>query len=177
MDYSSAFVGSLQDRSAQVQEVNARGAMDLVVHQFRRLTVERHIQISLDVSDDLRSPPLPRALYVGVLMNLFTNALKATMAASHGQDEAKVALKAWNEPTRHVLEVADNGVGVPPALEKRIWDPLFTTTSSEQFNPLGSGMGLGLALVEKVVTKAKGRVSLADPPPGFRTCFRVEFPR
>jgi signal transduction histidine kinase len=92
--------------------------------------------------------------------------------------DPRVVIKAWNDPKRHVLEVADNGIGIPPRLQKRIWDPLFTTTSAQEYNPLGSGMGLGLTLVKRVVTDVKGSIALAeDPPPGFRTCFRVIFPR
>jgi signal transduction histidine kinase len=74
------------------------------------------------------------------------------------------------------LTVADNGIGIPPDLQKRIWEPLYTTTS-DTGNPLGSGMGLGLTLVKQVVTELGGSVTLVkEPPPGFTTCFRVVFP-
>jgi len=177
LDFSTAFIGALQDRARESEEVKSRAAIELVTHHFRHLADERGIDIAIDVKNDVTSPPLPRALYTGVILNLYTNALKATMGGEQAQKDAKVVLKAWNEPRTHVIEVADTGVGIPPEIEKRIWDPLFTTTSSEQYNPLGSGMGLGLALVKKVVSDIKGRIALVDPPPGFTTCFRVEFRR
>jgi signal transduction histidine kinase len=111
-----------------------------------------------------------------VLLNLYTNALKAVLAVSSSVEAPTIAIRSWNERGSHYLEVSDNGVGVPPELRKRIWEPLYTTTSDDG-NPLGSGMGLGLTLVKQVVEDTGGKIGLVDdPPPGFNTCFRVVFP-
>ena len=177
LDYATAFIGSLQDAARRLEPVDSRGAAGLVAQQFRQFTQDRGIEVDIQIEEGVSSPPLPRALYTGVIMNLFTNAIKATIGGLEARRERRVSMKAWNEPKRHVFEVADTGVGIPPALQKRIWDPLFTTTSGQDYNPLGSGMGLGLALVKRVVSNAKGRIALVEPPPGYRTCFRVEFSR
>jgi signal transduction histidine kinase len=122
------------------------------------------------------TPSLPPAVYSGVLLNLFTNALKAVLAVSASVKSPEVAIRAWNERGSHFLEVSDNGIGIPPELRKRIWDPLYTTTS-DTGNPLGSGMGLGLTLTKQAVEDTGGKIMLADdPPPGFSTCFRVVYP-
>jgi signal transduction histidine kinase len=63
---------------------------------------------------------------------------------------------------------------MPAEIWERIFDPLFTTTSSGN-SPLGSGMGLGLSLVNEVVRHSGGKLRLVDPPAGFSTCFRVQF--
>ena len=84
----------------------------------------------------------------------------------------RIELRAWNERAWHVLEVVDNGVGIPDDIRERIWDPLFTTTSNS-YNPLGSGMGLGLSLVKRLTESIHGRIDLTDPPPGFSTCFKL----
>lgn len=124
----------------------------------------------------MQTPALLAPVYSGVILNLYTNALKAVLAAVSSIRDPKVTIRAWNAPEAHYLEVSDNGVGIPPELRKRIWDPLFTTTS-DTGNPLGSGMGLGLTLVRQVVEDVGGKIELADdPPPGFNTCFRVVFP-
>lgn len=175
LDFSTSYIGTLQDTSQKPEAVKARAAMALVTDHFSRFVEDRGISVECNVEDNVWTPKLPRALYTGVLMNLYTNALKATMGGEEAGRDARVVLKAWNEPKLHVVEVADTGVGIPPELQNRIWDPLFTTTSSEQYNPLGSGMGLGLSLVKSVVTDVKGRIALVDPPPGFTTCFRIEY--
>jgi signal transduction histidine kinase len=177
LDYSTSFIGSLHDSQSKPEPISARGAIRLIVRQFQRFTQTRRIQVDVDIDEDVMSPPLPRALYNGVALNLYTNALKAAVGGIEADPNPKVVVKAWNEPKRHVLEVADTGVGIPPTLRERIWDPLFTTTSAQDYNPLGSGMGLGLTLVKKIVSDAGGSVGLVSPPPGFKTCFRVEFKR
>jgi len=108
-------------------------------------------------------------------MNLYTNALKAVSAGTPN-GKRQIVFKAWNEPKWHVVEVADSGIGIPPNLRTRIWDPLFTTTSGGSSNPLGSGMGLGLNLVKEILGRIKGKIELVDPPPGYTTCFKVQFP-
>jgi signal transduction histidine kinase len=177
LDYAAAFIGSLHDTRAKLEPISASAAVNLVKDQFRKFIDDRGIKVDVQIDDGVTSPPLPRALYNGVAMNLITNALKAVIGGIEAAAEPLIVIKAWNEPQWHILEVADTGVGIPPSLQKRIWDPLFTTTSGQEYNPLGSGMGLGLSLVKRVVTDARGRVGLVEPPPGFKTCFRVEFPR
>jgi signal transduction histidine kinase len=177
LDYAAAFIGSLHDTRPKLEPISAKAAVNLVKDQFRKFIEDRGIKVDVQIDDGVTSPPLPRALYNGVAMNLITNALKAVIGGIEAAPDPLIVIKSWNEPKWHILEVADTGVGIPPSLHKRIWDPLFTTTSGQEYNPLGSGMGLGLSLVKRVVTDARGRVGLVEPPPGFKTCFRVEFPR
>ena len=112
------------------------------------------------------------AIYTGIVLNLYTNALKAVIAENPKGKKPRIELRAWNERAWHVLEVVDNGVGIPDDIRERIWDPLFTTTSNS-YNPLGSGMGLGLSLVKRLTESIHGRIDLTDPPPGFSTCFKL----
>ena len=118
------------------------------------------------------SPKMSVAIYTGIALNLYTNALKAVVAENTHDAKPRVELRAWNEGTWHILEVVDNGVGIPEDIRERIWDPLFTTTSNS-YNPLGSGMGLGLSLVKRLVETIHGRIELAKPPAGYSTCFQL----
>ena len=147
-----------------------------VLKRFEGFASDHGIKVTSHAAQDVETPALPPAVYSGVLLNLYSNALKAVLSVVSSVRLPTVAIRAWNESRRHYLEVSDNGVGIPSGLRKRIWDPLYTTTS-DTGNPLGSGMGLGLTLVKQVVEDAGGTISLVDtPPPGFTTCFRVTFP-
>jgi signal transduction histidine kinase len=66
------------------------------------------------------------------------------------------------------VEVWDDGPGVDPALMSRIFEPFFTT------KPIGTGLGLGLDVVQRVVNKHFGTVSVESKP--FSTCFQVRLP-
>ena len=68
-----------------------------------------------------------------------------------------------------LLEVADNGPGVPQAILARIFDPFFTT------KPAGVGTGLGLAIVLSVVREHGGQVHVLNPPEGGAV-FQIELP-
>lgn len=176
VEYSALFIGSIQNKTAKPGRVPVAAQIEMVVERFTKFAADRSITVEVDIDKQLRGPALPVAVYSGIAMNLFTNALKAVVGGELSDSRRRIAFKAWNEPKRHFLEVADNGIGIPPNLRRRIWDPLFTTTSGGSGNPLGSGMGLGLSLIRNIVLRFGGRIDLADPPPGFTTCFKVQLP-
>jgi signal transduction histidine kinase len=142
---------------------------------FGKYANDRGIDVDLTVDRDLLAPLVPVSLYDGIALNLYTNALKAVTARS-GKGPRAIAFRAWNDQDTHYLEVSDTGIGIPAALRERVFDPLFTTTDSNRRDPLGSGMGLGLALVQRGAVAFGGRVDVVDPPPDFVTCVRVQLP-
>jgi len=163
-------------RRDEAVRMSAAGQIRHVLKRFKSFATDHGIEVTSESSPQVQTPRLSPAVYSGVLLNLYTNALKAVLAVASSIRHPKIAIRTWNERGTHYLEVSDNGVGIPPALRKRIWDPLYTTTS-DTGNPLGSGMGLGLTLVKQVVEDAGGEILLVDePPPGFSTAFRVVFP-
>jgi len=169
VDYTKAFLGSLREGKVESFKVGAQASY--VTKQFVAVTEPRSIHIENKIPEDLVSPPINVAIYTGVLMNLFTNAIKAVLAVEAPKRGRTIRLEAVNEGPVHVLRVSDTGIGIPPGLEERIFDPLFTTTGTE--GPLGSGMGLGLYIVKKVLHEVSASVDLVEPPEGFRTCFEV----
>lgn len=174
LQYAQMFLAGV--RKDEASRMSAAGQIRHVIKRFESFANDHAIAVTWNAPSEAQTPALPPAVYSGVLLNLYTNALKAVLSVTSSVQDPKVAIRAWNENGKHFLEVSDNGVGIPPALRKRIWEPLYTTTS-DTGNPLGSGMGLGLTLVKQVVEDAGGKIALADtPPPGFLTCFRVVFP-
>jgi signal transduction histidine kinase len=95
-----------------------------------------------------------------VVTNLIDNALDA--AAS------RVTLKTTGAPHEIVLEIVDDGGGIPAEQVSRIWEPFFTT------KPLGVGTGIGLAISRKIVVDHGGRIDVESEP--GRTAFAVHLP-
>ena len=67
-----------------------------------------------------------------------------------------------------LVEVWDNGPGIPAAILSRIFEPFFTTKAP------GQGLGLGLDTVQRIVSKHAGFVSVESKP--GETCFQVRLP-
>lgn len=156
------------------KEIPARPRIRQVLRVFGKYAEDRQIKVSVDIDSDVNIPEVPLSLYSGVVLNLYTNALKAVTAKSGG-GERHIAIRAWNDRGAHRLQVSDTGIGIPSALNDRVFDPLFTTTATNK-DPLGSGLGLGLTLVRRGAKAFGGAVNLVKPPPGFTTCFEVKFP-
>jgi C4-dicarboxylate-specific signal transduction histidine kinase len=102
-----------------------------------------------------------------VVINLVQNALKALDRTD--KPDKTVLLTTRIQGKNCVIEVRDNGTGIPPALMDRIFDPLFTTEQE------GIGMGLGLSIVQRFVTDMGGTIRVKNLP-GKGVTFQILIP-
>jgi Histidine kinase-, DNA gyrase B-, and HSP90-like ATPase/His Kinase A (phospho-acceptor) domain len=102
-----------------------------------------------------------------VLLNLIVNARQAL--EQEGRDGTIRLRTARAGENRVLLEVRDDGPGIPQAILSRMFDPFFTT------KPAGVGTGLGLAIVLSVVREHGGQVNVSSPP-GGGAIFSIELP-
>ena len=174
LDYTSTFINNVNSGLTETV-FKVKPQIEDVVRKFHHFAESRSIDISVVANADCKSPRMSVGIYTGVILNLYTNAIKAVVARQQRKADGKIEIRAWNDKDWHVVEVVDNGVGIPDEIKDRIWDPLFTTTSNT-YNPLGSGMGLGLSLVKRLVEEIHGRILLVPPPNGFTTCFEIRYP-
>lgn len=174
LDYTSTFINNVNGGLTETV-FKVKPQIEDIVGKFRHFAATRHIDIKVVANDDCKSPRISVGIYTGVILNLYTNAIKAVIARQQSGGTGKIEIRAWNEKDQHIVEVVDNGVGIPEEIKERIWDPLFTTTSSS-YNPLGSGMGLGLSLVKRLIDEIQGKILLIPPPEGFTTCFEIRYP-
>jgi len=103
-----------------------------------------------------------------VFLNLLMNALQALPEGRAEQNEIRVVVRSPT-PEHVVVEIHDNGVGIPAHVRGRIFEPFFTT------KPIGVGTGLGLAICHGIVTSLGGTLSV-DSEPGHGSVFRVDLP-
>ncbi|NWB44862.1 sensor histidine kinase [Pseudomonas gingeri] len=174
-EYMRLYVGV--SRNVKVVPFKAKAQLNVATRTLLALAEEHGIDIEIEVDRQLPGPAVPIAAYHGVAINLVSNAMKALVAKA-SSDDRKVKLYAFNDETKHTFVCADNGIGIPDYLQSRIWDPLFSTTEdTDDRNPLTSGLGLGLAVVKRVVDGVGGKIELLKKaPPGFVTAFKVVFP-
>ncbi len=103
-----------------------------------------------------------------VLLNLIINAEQAMLAA-HGR--GTLILRSWHDLDGDavVLEVNDDGPGVPEDVQPRIFDPFFTTKE------VGKGTGLGLTVAYAIIQEHGGRITVKSEP-GAGASFFVSLP-
>ncbi len=133
------------------------------------------VTVTMDVPNDLPMIEGDQHQLCQMFTNLVANAFEAlegkgtiAITASMGEIEPdpEFGVAPRLAPTV-VVDVADNGPGVPPELSDRIYDPFFTTKVK--------GTGLGLGIVRKIVDAHDGRIDLSSSPE-TGTRFRVTLP-
>lgn len=102
-----------------------------------------------------------------VVLNLLVNAFQAVEC--YRIEGGKIWVRTRRSQGCLVLEVADNGVGIPPENHARIFDPFFTTKE------VGEGTGLGLSISHHIIAGHDGRVEV-ESSPGAGACFRIYLP-
>lgn len=111
---------------------------------------------------------LPRIEAYGSELNqVWTNIIDNAISAMKGQGELR--LSTAQEGNWVVVEICDNGPGIPAGIQNKIFDPFFTTKAP------GEGTGLGLNISHNIIVqKHHGQIAVASRP--GQTCFTVRLP-
>jgi signal transduction histidine kinase len=135
----------------------AQGAMQAHEHRFETQLPPGPVRVQAD-----------RTRLQQVFGNLLGNAAKYTPRGGH------VALRARVEGDEAVVDVQDDGMGIPPAALARIFQ-MFEQVDSHLQHSQG-GLGIGLALVHRLVALHGGRVEARSDGEGRGTTFTVHLP-
>lgn len=127
---------------------------------------ESKVEVERRYSDGLAPVPVDAELCEQVFLNLVMNAYDA-MGTAGGK--LRLSINAAHSGGRGGVEVdiEDTGPGVPAELREQIFNPFFTTKKS--------GVGLGLAIVSKIMDDHRGWVRIQSEP-GKGACFRLFLP-
>lgn len=147
---------------APVQSVDIREGLDntlIILHN----KLKRGITVIREYADDL---PLIQA-YAGELNQVWTNIIDNAIDAMGG--DGTLIVRVRQEDRWVVVEIEDNGPGIPPENLSKIFDPFFTTKGP------GKGTGLGLNISRNlIVQKHHGQMTVKSEPGS--TCFSVSLP-
>jgi PAS domain S-box-containing protein len=153
------------DRAA-VDQIDIHEALGSALEMVRGRIQRRHIKI-----EERRGElPLVAASHVQVnqvFLNLLVNAMQA-IESTHRED-GMIEIQTRANGKDVIIEIRDNGCGIPPEVLPQIFDPFFTTKS------IGDGTGLGLSITHGIVQDHAGRMEV-ESTPGQGTCFRVILP-
>jgi signal transduction histidine kinase len=143
-----------------IQEVDVPQSLEntlaMVASRLRKVEVVRDYEPNL--------PPV--SAYGRELNQVWTALIENALDAI--QDEGQIRLLVRTAGDMLLIEVWDNGPGIPVELQARIFEPFFTTKAP------GSGLGLGLDVVSRIVRMHRGYVTVQSKPGS--TCFQVRLP-
>jgi len=142
---------------------------------LRRVLYE-DVKLATEYGRNLPQVRIDRSQLETAVMNLAVNARDAVRAHGGGQVKIRTARLTEEQAIQlgyadargeqALIEVADDGPGIPPEIRDKIFEPFFTT------KPVGEGTGLGLATVYGIVRQADGYIHL-DSRVGEGTAFRI----
>jgi signal transduction histidine kinase len=161
----SDLVGAIKEYThmdqAPVQNV------DVVKSLETTLTILNHkLKKGVTVKRDYHNVPLLVNSFGSELNQVWTNIIDNAIDAMHGQGELRV--RTYRDDNCAVVEIGDNGPGIPSEVEPHIFEPFFTTKG------VGEGTGLGLDTVQRIVKKHRGNIQV-DSEPGD-TRFQIWLP-
>jgi signal transduction histidine kinase len=136
--------------------------IESVNNLFRAEAEERNINLRCHAEATLELDGVQTGSVRDALSNLVLNALQST--PSGGQVKLDVLL----DKNEMVFAVSDNGPGISAEVQKRIWEPFFTTKQR--------GTGLGLAIVRRRMEEAGGTARLAPTQNGQGARFELRLP-
>jgi C4-dicarboxylate-specific signal transduction histidine kinase len=138
-----------EDRDLVACDLNIalNGAMQILGRQL----AAHGIKVELDQYDKLPLVMGQEERLEEIIINLVVNAMYAL--DDHHQRNKEILCCTRQEDTQVILEIADNGPGISRELAAHIWEPFFTTRME------GEGMGLGLAIVQSIVSRIKGSIN------------------
>jgi signal transduction histidine kinase len=141
--------------------------VDVVKSLETTLTILNHkLKRGVTVERDYYKVPLLVNSFGSELNQVWTNLIDNAIDAMSGN--GKLRVRTCREDSCVVVEIADNGPGIPKEIQSRIFEPFFTTKG------VGEGTGLGLDTVQRIVKKHQGNVQVSSKPGDTR--FQVWLP-
>jgi signal transduction histidine kinase len=132
--------------------------LKLLAHKLR----DKQVDVVRDFDADLPTVEASGSELNQVWTNLIDNALDAIGTSG------RIVLRTRTQGPRVLVEVADDGPGIPDDVQARVFDAFFTT------KPVGHGTGLGLDIAQRIVVRNRGELRLESQPGDTR--FQVLLP-
>jgi signal transduction histidine kinase len=161
----SDLVGAIKEYThmdqAAVQNV------DVIKSLENTLTILNHkLKQGVVVHRDYQPVPLLVNSFGSELNQVWTNLIDNSIDAMRGKGELRI--RTYRSDDCVVVEIGDNGPGIPEEVEPHIFEPFFTTKG------VGEGTGLGLDTVQRIVKKHRGNIQVNSKPGDTR--FQVWLP-
>ena len=166
--------GSGESRLANLNAV-LEESLNLAYHGARAERKDFNITLEKSLDPEAGEVDLYPQEITRVFLNLISNGFYATIkrkSQTNGESyEPTLSVSTKNLGDQVEIKIRDNGIGIPPDVRNKIFNPFFTT------KPAGEGTGLGLSLSYDIIVKQHAGTIDVDTQPGEFTEFRIVLPR
>lgn len=152
-------------------EVDLERIVSEVCAAFQVRAEKSNIRLQFEASEDLSPIVAVEDQIRRLVYNLIDNAIKYTPSGGW----VKVRVYPQATPDKIILEVEDNGFGIPPNYLPHIFERFYRAEATRPRYGIARGSGLGLAIVKAIVDSHGGKIT-ASSTVGKGSLFRVEFP-
>jgi len=156
----------VERRTIALEPSSVKEVLCAAVQVCQVQAAETHMRIECLCDEALRAP-MNAPLLEQAVVNLIDNAIK------YSEPGGRVEVRAWEEEHRAILSVRDEGCGIAPEHQGRLFERFYRVDRGRS-RKLG-GTGLGLAIVKHIVQAHAGTVSV-ESAPGKGSAFRIEIP-
>lgn len=145
-----------------IESIEVKEMLDEIIQLMQSKVGDKHIQLSVEVNPRYLVLHADHHLVEQVIINLVTNSIQAI---SEGKD-GRIKLNCYEENNRIILEVTDNGTGIPQKELNEIFIPFYSTKKE--------GSGIGLSLSKQIMSLHGGTIKVKSAP-GEGTSFYLNF--
>jgi len=139
-------LGYARKMEPHLEDMDVNDTMNKTISLLENYSRNNNIEIQTDLSEDLPIIAGDQAQLQQVFLNLLTNAIDAI-----GKNGI-IEVESRRKDTEIIVNIKDNGSGIPEEIQKKIFDPFFTTKEP------GKGTGLGLWVTYNIVEKMGGTI-------------------
>jgi len=154
-----------QAETLEVKTIDVSAMARELVAEYLPISEARNIDLGLDEVVPLSLITVPETLRL-ILRNALENAIK------YAPDGSEVTLRLDSKTDGDVIEIVDNGPGVPASERERVFDPFYRIPGTA-----GEGSGLGLSIAREAASSLGGTVSLHERTEGGGSIFRFQLNR
>lgn len=173
LDRTAKLVADLRDfaspRSAEPQRFELLATVRNTLQLTRTTLDELGVELSIEPTATRDGPYViaDEASVVQIILNIVKNAIDAVEECESPSIE--IVLSTDEQRRIALLQISDNGTGIPGDISDRVFDPFFTTKEA------GKGTGLGLPMCQRIVQENDGKIRI-ESTPGAGTTVTIELP-
>ena len=134
----------------ELQKLNFSETMKKILEDYKNLLSEKNIKVSKNIEQNIFINA-DKVMIERLLDNLLNNAMKFT--------KDKINVKLYSENENCVMEIEDNGIGIPEEDKNLIWGRFYQVNDSRN-KKVNKGFGLGLSLVAKIIEQHNASIEV-----------------